>query len=425
MDESPSRRRYLLGVGSVVTSSCLATSGCLTNVGESTVTRHGITFDRVVNAVDDLGFDDNGTEPIDSAFADAYETGTLIEFPPGEYRIEAEQSNPRVSRFGVRGTGESRRDVRIRPSSGATIKWLKANDVGPHLVENMSFDERDDETTQLSLWITTTDGSVVKNVEWLGRTPDDSGIEYSLTAEVTDQEGVFTVEEVYAGVDQPAVEVEYPNGVAFLRSGPSHKGELRLRDSIIKRRNSNATRSTGGSGVLTIEGSVFTNNQNSNVRFGAGNHPSKVSSASRTYIRVDGTRDSADAIRLDGSGQAGAVFRNIDVDWTADGGRSVIAVPEWGEHGRAEFYDCAIRNQGSIQTVEAEPTPVEDSALIFENCSFTGLGNGFLAVERPGSVIRDSCIDMPNASINGFETQNLTRSNCRLPGTAPAHTSAQ
>ncbi|QSG07764.1 Uncharacterized protein HSR122_0353 [Halapricum desulfuricans] len=388
-------------------------------------TYHGLTFDRVLNGVEDLGFDPTGQEPIDALFENAYESGTLIELPPGEYRIESEHVGSTVSRFGLRGLGTSRRDVQIVPTSGMALKWLKAVGAGPHLLENLSFQERSDDKTQVSLWLTTSDGSVIKNVEWLGRTPPDKNIGYSLAAEVTEVDGVFVIDGIYAGLDEPATVVDYPNGVAFVRSGPTHEGEVILRNPVIHGRNSNATRSTAPTGVMTIQGGEFVNNQNTNIRFGAGDHPTKVSSATGSYVKVDGSRNSADAIRLNGGERvfSGAVFRDIHVEWTKDRGRAVIALPEFSSHGRTEFYDCVIHNDGqNTPTVKAAPTSISDDEVVFENCVFTGQGGGFITRDRPGSVIRNSCIDMPNASISGFKTENITNGDCALPKQPPSTT---
>lgn len=435
MDDRPSRRRYLVGLGSAVAlSGCAVLGG--TNRTDSPATDPStetptptatpapgtdIVFDRVLDAVADLGFDPTGAEPIDAAFAAAYETGTLIEFPPGTYRVAETQVGDAVSRFGIRGLGETRRDVQIAPAPGAALRWLKAVGAGPHLIENLSFDEGDDDTRQLSLWLSTTDGSVVRNVEWLGRTPADSAVEYTMTAETTDVDGIFHVERVYAGLDQPAKPVQYPNGVPFLLSGPSHRGELLLRHPVIQGRNSDATRSTSPSGVLTIEGGSLLNNQNASIRFGAGDHPSKVSSATGTYVGADGSRNSVDAVRVDASsnGYAGAIFRDLEIWWESDTGRGVITLPRFGGHGRAEFSNCVVRNDGNLETVDAEPTDVDDRAVVFRDCSFTGSGGGFFARQRPGSLIDDTCIDMPNARIEGFQTRNVSRSGCRVPARAP------
>jgi hypothetical protein len=400
--------------GMTVTSSGLAPTPSAAR------TYHGLAFDRVVDAVDDLGFDNTGSEPIDDRFEAAYESGTLIEFPPGEYLVTRQHVGDEVSRFGLRGRGPERRDVRIVAASGEAVKWLKAADAGPHLIENLCFDERSDDTTQLSLWLTTGDGSVMRNVEWLGRTPNDDGFNYTLTAETNERDGVFVIDGIYAGLDEPAVPVTYPEGVTFLRCGPTHFGEIVLRNPIIHERNSAATRSTAPEGVMTIEGGEFVNNQNANIRFSAGNHPSKVSSATGTYVKVDGSRNSADAVRLDSGSKefGGSVLRGLDIEWTKQEGRGVIALPEYTNHGRAEFYDCVVHNDGEETfTVNAAPTSTTDSELLFENCSFTGSGRGFLVRGRPGSEIRDSCLAMPEASIRGVRTSGTARSGCRRPVT--------
>ncbi|MFW6017608.1 MAG: PKD domain-containing protein [Halapricum sp.] len=383
-------------------------------------TYHGLSFDRVLNGVTDLGFDNTGMEPIDEAFREVYESNVLVELPPGEYLVDSEHIGSDVSEFGLRGLGATRRDVTIKPTAGSKLKWLKAVGSGPHLIENLSFDERSDDISQLSLWLTTSDGSVMKNVEWVGRTPDDSGVSYSLTAEVTERDGVFVIDGIYAGLDEPAVQVEYPQGVSFLRCGPSHVGEIILRDPVIHERNSAATRATAPTGVLTIEGGEFVNNQNANIRFGAGDHPSKVSSATGCYVRVDGSRNSTDAIRVEGDRYTGAVFRDIEIEWTKQSGRGVITFPDYATHGSAEFYDCVVRNDGEeTLTVNAASSSGPDDSVLFENCSFTGSGRGFYADNRDGSEIRDSCIDMPNGSIRGFETVNTARSECSRPQEPP------
>ncbi|QSG07726.1 PKD domain-containing protein [Halapricum desulfuricans] len=369
----------------------------------------------MVDAVDDLGMDPNGNEPIDAAFNDAIKTGTLIEFPPGEYLMETDHSDAGVSRFGVRGLGDHRNDVQFLPEAGSGIAFLHGGGPGPYMIENVSFHERDDETSMVYLGMGSENGVYVGNVEWLGRSPLDDASDYHISADVYDQDAVSVFENVYAGLDKPAIEADYPEGIAFFRAGPSHKGEVIIRNPVIHERNSAATRLTAGPGVTTIEGGEFVNNQNANIRFGAGDHPSKVSSATGCYVKADGSRDSADAIRVDASsnGYTGAVFRDIEIEWTKETGRGVIALPDWGGHGSAAFYDCVVHNDGAeTLTVNADSVSPDDDAVVLENCSFTGSGRGFDAADRDGSVIRDSCIDMPNASIETFETENVSNGGC-------------
>jgi len=403
----PSRRSFLGGVA----ASAIATAG-FAGSASATPTYHGISFDRTVNAVDDLGMDDTGSEPIDGALDSALESGTLVEFPLGDYLVTQHHGIEGLDRVGIRGTGSGPRDVRLfPPQDGHTRVLDTGSGAGAILVENVSFDELDDQTSQLSMLLRTSGGSAIKDVEFLGRTPDDSKSTFTLTATVDDPDGVTLVENFTIGADGKAVPVTYPDGVQCLRVSPAHQGELIIRNPDIRYRNSNATRLSGGSGVFIIEGGQFINNQNTSVRFSAGDHPSKVSSARDCYILADGSRNSADAIRLDSGSSidSGSVFENIEVEWTKDSGRAVISAPSWANHGAATFRGLTVRNEGSnTSTVFAEDVGSGDTALEFENCVFTGSGGDFVAQNRPGSEVRDSCVDMPNASVSGFETTNIS-----------------
>ncbi len=420
-------RRSFLKVSGAAASA--AVSPLVADRAAAATTRHGIEFDRVLNAVEDLGMDPNGDEPIDSAFASAYEEGTLVEFPPGEYRITERHVNDReVDRFGVRGLGDSRRDVQFKPPSGDPVVWIDASFVADHLIENVSFHERYDDTTQVSLILHTTGGSVIKNVEWLGQTPEDSFRGNTLTISVTDPDDVALIEDLAVGLDAYATSATYPDGVEFMWSGNAHRGEVVLRNPVIHGRNSSAIRHTNGDGVYTIEGGEFVNNLNANVRFTAGSHPSKVSSATGTYVRIDGgihhTEDLIDAVRLHSSdgGESGAVLRDLVIEWDDVPGRGVIAIPPFGDHGRGEFYNCVVRNDGpaDLPTVTAAPTSAGDDALVFENCDFTGSGGGFQVEGRPDSVVRSSCVALPNGGFDGVRREGISTNACRVPTDASA-----
>ncbi|MFC7156305.1 right-handed parallel beta-helix repeat-containing protein [Halomarina halobia] len=91
-------------------------------------TPHNITFDRTLNAVNDLGWDPTGRTPIN--LEPYVQTGTLIEVPPGTYTVPTSQDvvarKDGISRFGIRGTGADRQDVAFRTAgSGSTyLLWL-------------------------------------------------------------------------------------------------------------------------------------------------------------------------------------------------------------------------------------------------------------------------------------------------------------
>ena len=83
-----------------LTGAAVATSGLIGSATAAT-TRHGMTFDTVLNAVDDLGMDPTGTEPVD---LDAHiQSDTLIEFPAGKYLIGGRGTTVGISNFGMSG----------------------------------------------------------------------------------------------------------------------------------------------------------------------------------------------------------------------------------------------------------------------------------------------------------------------------------
>lgn len=71
------------------------------------------TYDRVRCAVSDIGLDPTGAEPVDDDLAAATETGTRIEFPPGEYLVTRPHTLADVERHAWVGTGEDREAVRL------------------------------------------------------------------------------------------------------------------------------------------------------------------------------------------------------------------------------------------------------------------------------------------------------------------------
>ena len=75
--------------------------------------RSGPTFDRTRCAVADLGLDPTGSDPVDDPLAAAIESGTRIEFPPGEYRLTRRHRLAGIERHAWVGTGSDREEVRL------------------------------------------------------------------------------------------------------------------------------------------------------------------------------------------------------------------------------------------------------------------------------------------------------------------------
>lgn len=416
------RRSFLKVAG----AAAAGTAG-MTGTAAGETTRHGVTFDSVLDAVDDLGLDSSGGQSIAGPLEDALRSGTLVEFPPGEYRLDRQVTVENRDRIGIRGTGDDRRDVTFVPPSGEQVRPFNGGSegMGRAVLENVSFDQLDDEVSGFSVYLTTTGGLQVRNVGLIGRGPRDTGdFNMKFGVCVTTQDGVAVVEDFAAGLDQGAVEVPYGSGLICLWGGPSHRGEVVVRDPTIHNQNGSAMRYTGSPGVVTLEGGEFVNNQNASIRFGAGLHPSKRSSATGSYARLDEDLiATSELVRVDasGNGDSGALFQGLELEWLAgeNSARGVISFPDFGGHGAATFRDCVVRNESPSLTVNAQApagnVEPDDAAVTIENCHFFGSGGGFSAVDRPGSVIRDSCIAVEGDSVRGFETENIS-STCQLSG---------
>ncbi|MFC7028083.1 twin-arginine translocation signal domain-containing protein [Halomicroarcula sp. GCM10025710] len=71
------------------------------DTSDSLSPRHGISFGTVVNAVEDLGMDPTGQEPIDDELQATLEQGNvLVAFPPGRYLFESEPEPQPVTNWG-------------------------------------------------------------------------------------------------------------------------------------------------------------------------------------------------------------------------------------------------------------------------------------------------------------------------------------
>lgn len=107
-------RRSYVKLGGAVALSTLPTPASASGLG--TVTRGGIEFDDVLDAVADLGMDPSGGVPVDGAVRAAGD-GALIQFPDGTYRFERDSNGALFEggRRGIEGIGD---DVLLTSRTG-------------------------------------------------------------------------------------------------------------------------------------------------------------------------------------------------------------------------------------------------------------------------------------------------------------------
>ena len=310
------------------------------------VSRRGITFDRVVNAVEDLGMDPKGEVPIDDALDKAYRDGTLILFPPGEY-LAAESHNwdDNVARFGMFGLGESRGDVEfvfppgnVEAENPANYWFLRVQSGRDHLLENVTIQQTRDEETGVGMFFNQEDGLRVVDVELAGFNPawsHDPG--FGLIAAITKRDGVGIVRR-FTCVGGGVIET-YPKRKTPIGSFENHRGELRILEPHIEESGSHSVYVSRTNGCVRIEDGLFKNNDNTNLRMSGGNHPSKRSWVKNCEIVID--IESAEHL------PSGEQYQGCRGIWIESAGED-----------RGGYTDLLVENLSAAARTNASPLPL-------------------------------------------------------------------
>ncbi|WP_418285036.1 hypothetical protein [Halorubrum sp. DTA46] len=414
---------------------------------------YDIEFDRVVNAVDDLGMDPSGEDPIDDALAEAFETGTRIEFPPGDYTVAEEAAtdpphNP--SRFGIVGLGDSHRDVQFHFPNAADEEgfWFVYQKGGEDVVlANFSIQLTDDKRTSVSILLDANDNGIAVDLEWLGFIPSQAESAGSLLRMNVDSENGATTEGVsiarritmgrqgsYLGGHRSSTN-DTP-GTTFMRHQPTHVGELRLEDVHFEQCGHNAMRSTNNDGVVTVKGGYFLNCDVSSLRFQGGDHPTKTSVIDGAHVEQDHSKlnetggtepHQAAGIVIDTrKGNSGLIIRNCDLIY-----KDISVTPDnagslWGmirctntvksNPGGFTVRNCRIRNDTKAPTLwiqSSQPGAKEPRGVTLENLDVRVTAEEHtrnsvceIHANRDGSRVSNCCIQALNGTLNGVTITN-------------------
>ena len=435
------KRRDCMELGATAAGAVLGASG----LASATEERGGIRFDRVVDAVDDLGMDPTGSDPIDGALQDAHETGTLIEFPPGEYKIKTEAViSGSTSRWGIRGAGESHKDVTFRFPNADNSYWFVHQHGGEDvLLDNFTLDSND---KLIGIRIRTNDGGLIRDVEWAGYLPERDGWPGQLLDPgCRDRDGVNRVVRTIMGRDGSFVHghswATDRTGITGIRfypysdtHGERHAGETILEDIEIHQLSSNGVRNTHPKGVVTVEGGFFKNCHLAHLRIHAGDHPTKQSSVTGATMIIDHddhlpmgdgewNEHGCNAVMLDSTSKSysQAIYEDCDIIC-----RNVEPTDGWGlircnntgssSPGGGVFRNCRITNDTELQTIwidERESGVDEPRHWLFENCEITVAAPDqyqeaafVLRDDWDGSEIRNCSIYAPNGDVDGVFIEN-------------------
>ena len=378
-----------------------------------------IDFDRTVNAVDDLGVDPTGQQPIDGVLKRTLRKGgVLLKFPPGTYFVKDRIAADDVTNWGIRGLGDKPGDVRFVSTPGEGKRILSMQGGNGVLIENLTFDYSQRKAGTLGLLLKVNDRLKVKDVHFEGFNPTaDGGAVINLSPQLIDPDGVGVVSGVVrkgpTNIQPHRHLTNNPNIPGIVWLGPKHRGRLYIRDSHFENAGENGIYASVSPGDVRVENCRFVNNNQASVRLGGAG----------SYIRDSDFIVDADEARqtnpnplvnpngilweTDSRGEAGGEITGCSFEYRSIPD-TVTALWVDGSAGAISIRDCKFR----LKTDNVRPICVDDPVkrarlgvtasrpwgATLENITVTGDSHGRNAVielhRRPGSTVRNSCIQM-------------------------------
>jgi hypothetical protein len=382
-------------------------------------------FSYRVDAVEDLGLDPSGDEPIDEVLNTVTVDDVLVEFPRGTYTYDGPiEGGP--TNFGIRGATGDRRDVVIRPKPPGG-RFLNLRDAQNVLVEGVMFDEMFRQDAGVENVVVVSDGAVVRDVEYVGL----QDWAKCLSVRATDPDGTGRVENVRLA--HPTRLLEYPDSILRFYVGSDHRGTLYVTDSEISNAGSNGLYASRTTGDIRVENCLFRNNQNASLRIaGRGSYVED----SRFVLDTDGSQYySADdfgtvvGILWESGefGKTGGYIEGCEMVCRSNPGNPILEVD--GSAGGMTVRDCRIHNEvpgtepirvfSPGESTMIDGNPDRPWQIFLDNVTVTGVAtdiDGAIEIRgRDLSMIRDSCIDADQSG-DGIVLRDLQR--CRIGDTS-------
>lgn len=383
-------------------------------------TRHGITFDRVLDAVADLGMDPNGGDPINQALESAVsQDGTLVKFPSGRYNLSGDVEVFDSSRIGM-ATDESA--VIFAGADNNVINFEGGDD---HLVDGFTFDDTDGAGYIAFVDDVQTHGEF-RNLDWVGFRPDDNGPGNSNSQSfnrihVQQESGVYNVVNVNRW-REPSRIPAYPDGSSYIYAGTDMRGTLNIEDCRFSNSTSHALYCTQSPGTVNVRNCTFKNNNGWQIRAAS---PDGVVENCRVIIDSDdapsgnvypdGERypsmtSAIWCVRQHEPWDKAGTYRDIEIEVrsTPDHLRAFRAVRHDGAAGPVTFKNVNVRVSEAANPVVPfslvgwsqlgqKPSTFPPNGTSLVNCSVSGAatddgGRGLVHVEGRNVTIDGSCL---------------------------------
>lgn len=397
----------------------------------STPTGLANEFDRVVDAVDDLGCDPQGNTACDSALETIASDNIGVRFPAGTYRFERQHVFDGSTRIGFVGVG----DVTFVPPSGFNKKLLSF--LGDWVrFEGIDIDIRQPETTA-GLRFITESGFDVEDVTFRGRGthPDDS-VEDMLALGVRDPSARGTVRRVIALHGSAIGHYKGGNGRVGIWVGGQHRGQITVDACHFEEFGNNGIYASRTEGTLSVENSVFRNNNVCGVRLGGGGNVVRNTTIevdlgrySGPYTQTDRQYDTRAIVIEQGPYDlSGSVLvENCDLR-ILNADRSQGALVVWPTGNGPRIQNTRIETKVNwvpcIRAISPRSKVADDErAVDIIGTTISGRGSWGSAVElvdRPGASIENTTIEQIGRHRSGVRLVNS--SPCRIAGSTVSTT---
>jgi len=429
------RRRYLnlsaAAVGTVFGTTSVS-AGDVSGDGKTSrasgsvaVHRHGISFEQELDAVDDLGLDPTGNEPIDGSVPTSDDT--LVSFPPGTYLVENTIDPNDVSNWGIRGTGDYHGDVRFVVPDHEVMDVFTPDGENV-LIENVTFDQGPENHTSIGNQVVVTDGLEIHDVEYAGFNPNlHTGGTHSLAVRVTDPDGVGVIEGFKHVGPSDFAEDPLHNPIPIWTGGGA-KGTLYIRDAHIENGGCHSIYGSKTEGPVRVEGGLFKNCQNTHMRLcGEGTwlkdatvvvdtehaHPDNLGEytastgiwwESGPYQQTGGLIENCTIVCETSAPNSGL----IKIDQTA----GAVTVRNTHVHNEVDGVPSIVAQRPGDSPF-GWPAPERPWDVTIDSVTISGPGGSDAALEivgRDGSVVRNCVID----GGNGDGVRLVDSSDCTL-----------
>lgn len=413
---------------------------------------NAISFSRQVNAVEQIGCDPNGNEPIQDKVSSAAEDGVRINFPPGEYLVTDEVSINVGGTFGLVGQGFSNATQPPKPGGNSVIfkidtdqpiNFLNVSSLQQGQFGNFVIDQRDP-LSHGGVLIRSSGNVRVRDIRTVGAqtatgSDDNPGF---FTPRAEGNGSMIVYERCIArggGIPGTKNSGGCPGFSVFGRNGS--RGEVFLKDCVAENMADNGIYGARTSAKLRVLDGMYRNNDVSQVRVNGDaevrgvdvvideKNYSGVKTKSNADERGPG-RPKANGIKIETkasiSSNTGTPVKNCNVvgKSVADpsGVGSLIYI--WDSGGAVTIDNTRVTNNISgTNSILADqpgsgnyPAAPKPWTITVKNSIIQGsaAGSGSPAIDisgRPRSIVKSTCLSYANAGpddIQGAKTSGVS-----------------